>query len=104
MKIITINDKNYELKLNIGRVKALERRSGKPIFTLLLGNDGQIALSDLALIYGWCLKPEGSDAFVMPAEGEALLEQDITDRGYLAVVKDVFMAAKEGLPFLFKMS
>ena len=101
---ITIDDKNYELKMSIGRVQQVERKADKPIALILLGNNGMISFADMALIYGWCLLPEGADAYVSPKEGAALFEKDLEQRGYAAVNKNILEAAKESLPFLFKMS
>lgn len=102
-----INEKDYEIKINKGRVKVLEKTGdNRPIINQLLGPEynGLMSLTDMERVYQHCLKEPGADAFVSPKEGAELFDADIEARGYKAIAADILAAASEGLPFLFKMS
>lgn len=102
---MTINGKEYEIKMNLGRARLVEKAlDGESVTHALLGNEGMMSLTALTTFWKYGLKEVGADAFVAPAEAITLCETYMEEHGYTAAVNEVQRAVGRDMGFLFRLA
>lgn len=102
--MLTIEGKEYELKLTIGRLKLIEKATNGTSAMALLATDasGMMAITSLERFFAYGLKEAGSDSFVSPQKGIELCDAMLEEAGYAACVQAVHEAIMHDSPFLFR--
>lgn len=99
-----IDEKNYELKYNINRIKTIEQVTGDSIMATLQRNKGMLSLQDLCTMFAYGLKEAGSDHFVAPKKAMEMAEKLIEEDGYVSINMAVIEKLQEDCPFFFRLS
>ena len=100
--MIQINNKEYELKYNIGRIELIENVTKKPTLAALSESGGMLGVSSLKAYFAYGLKEAGSDIFVPIKEGMKLAEELIQAEGYSKVCGLVINILERDWPFFFR--
>ena len=95
--MIQINNREYELKYNIGRIELIENVTKKPTLAAL-----SESVSSLKAYFAYGLKEAGSDIFVPIKEGMKLAEELIQAEGYSKVCGLVINILERDCPFFFR--
>lgn len=97
-----LNEKEYELKFNIERLKLVENFLKLPTVADIVQTNGALSLSAIEVYFGYCLKEVGSDSFVSRKDGAKIAEDLMKEKGYLAVNNMIIEKMAEDMPFLFQ--
>ena len=100
--MIQINNREYELKYNIGRIELIENVTKKPTLAALSESGGMLGVSSLKAYFAYGLKEAGSDIFVPIKEGMKLAEELIQAEGYSNVCGLVINILERDCPFFFR--
>ena len=100
--MITIDDKNYELKYNIQRIGLIEAATGTSVMATMQKNGGMLSINEYELYFAYALKEEGSELFVTPKKGMELAEKHLLEKGYAEAVAYVLEAIQRDCPFFFQ--
>lgn len=96
------NEKKFELKYNLSRIKMIEQTTGKPIVSEIAENKGLLSASSLETYFALGLKEQGADVFYPTKKGIELVDEMLETRGYSEVAGYVFEALERDCPFLFQ--
>lgn len=97
-----LNEKEYELKFSIERLKLVENFLKLPTVADIVQTNGALSLSAIEVYFGYCLKEVGSDSFVSRKDGAKIAEDLMKEKGYLAVNNMIIEKMAEDMPFLFQ--
>lgn len=99
-------DKEYELKLNLKRLKLIEQAADNKSAMAQLATDasGMMSISAMERFFAYGLKEVGSDSFVSVSAGTEICDAIIEEEGYVAVVKIIQEAVQRDCPFLFRVN
>ena len=98
-----LNEKQYELKFNTGRVKLIEKAlGGESVTHAMLDNDGMMSLTAVTTMFQYGLKEVGADVFVAPKTAGEICEEFMRRDGYVSAVREIQLQMKADMGFLFR--
>lgn len=100
--MIQINDKEYVLKYNIGRINLIENATGSSFMVEIAKNNGMLSIAQLKTYFAYGLKEEGSDFFVPVKKAQEMAQALIESQGYIPVCGMVMEAIERDCPFFFQ--
>lgn len=100
--IITLNEKKYELKFSIGRVKLIEKRIGGSLLSEIVKTNGVLSLETLESCITYGLKKVDTVGYLPMQNAMKLAEEYMEAEGYSKAIADVTNQISEDLPFLFR--
>ena len=95
------NGKQYELKMNIARVKLVEGATKTPLMAEWQNNNGCLSLNTIEVCFQLCLKEAGADAYCPQKEGAVVCQEYMEKHGYMMAALRVQEALQADMPFLF---
>lgn len=99
--MLTHDDKNYEIKLNLRVIKQIEGVLEKGIMAVLRESNGMLSINDLTTIAGYGLYNEDGNR-ISPAQGIDIAEQFLIEKGYAELITLVVEALERDCPFFFQ--
>lgn len=100
--MIEINDKKYEIKLNLKAVKQIETVLNKGLMAILKDTGGMLSIDQLITIAGYGLFNEDGNK-VSPTQGTELAEEFLLHKGYAELINEVVKALERDCPFFFQV-
>lgn len=98
-------DKNYEISLNIGRIKLIEAAlNGRSLYGLIATTAGLLTVSDLETIFQFGLKEAGKTEYLPQDDAKKICEEYIQEKGYMPAARLVQSEMQSSVPFLYRRS
>lgn len=96
------NGVKYELKMNLERLKLIEKAIGKPILTVYTEHNGAFSIEEMEAVFMVCLKQAGSDFYCNNRQAREIFAQVIQkENGWRDVNNMITQMLTEDTPFLF---
>ena len=95
-------DEQYELKINIGRLKVIENATKRSLMGDWVTGNGMLPLQTAEAIFQICLKKAGSDNFIEQVEGIRIFNALLEEKGYSVVMLYIQTALEQDMGFLFR--
>ena len=100
--MFTFNETNYEIKLNIERLKLYEKLRGISAAAELVKCEGALPLESVETYFGAALLNVDTGLFVGRKEGIRIADELMEDVGYAAVVEMIVNSIQRDLGFLLR--
>ena len=100
--MFTFNDVNYEIKLNIERLKLYEKLRGISAAAELVKCEGALPLESVETYFGAALLNVDTGLFVGRKEGIRIADELMEDVGYAAVVEMIVNSIQRDLGFFLR--
>lgn len=100
--MFTFEDTNYELKLNIERLKLYEATRGSSAAAEIVQTKGALPLASIENYFAVALLNADTGLFVGRKEGVRIADALMEDVGYAAVLEMIMTAVNRDLGFLLR--
>ena len=97
-----VNGNQYELNMNMNRVKMVEAVTNKSIMGEWKMTDGLLSLQTIESCFQLCTKEVGADTFLNQTMGQKIGQQFMEEHGYAMCAQEIMEALQGDMPFLFR--
>lgn len=97
-----LNGVKYELKMNLERLKLIEKAIGRPILTVYTEHNGAFSIEEMEAVFMVCLKQVGSDFYCNNKQAREIFSKVIEqENGWRDVNNMIAETLTRDTPFLF---
>lgn len=96
------NSKQYEIKLNLERIKIIENSIGHSLIGEWFDSKGMMQIATIETVFRFSLHEVGSAVFVPQDTAIVICNDIMKEKGYAFVAVQIQEAMQKDLPFLFQ--